>query len=43
MKHIDRILAIAAVAMGIASIVWLNDADKSPIYFLIGYALLRIR
>jgi hypothetical protein len=43
MKSIDRILALAAVAMGVVSIVWLRDADKAPIYFLIGYALLRIK
>lgn len=43
MKYLDRILAVVAFAMGIASIVWLNDADKSPIYFLIGYVLWRVK
>ena len=43
MKNVDRILAVAAVAMGVVSIVWLNDADKAPIYFLLGYALSRLK
>jgi hypothetical protein len=43
MKQLDRILAAAAVAMGVVSIFWLRDADKAPIYFLIGYALMRLR
>jgi hypothetical protein len=43
MKHTDRILAAAAVAMGVVSIFWLRDADKAPIYFLIAYALWRIK
>jgi hypothetical protein len=43
MKYLDRILAVAAFAMGVVSIVWLRDADKSPIYFLVGYVLWRIR
>jgi hypothetical protein len=43
MKFVDRVLAAAALAMGIVSIVWLRDADKSPLYFLIGYALWRFK
>ena len=43
MKYVDRILTVAAIAMGVVSIVWLNDADKAPIYFLIGYALWRLK
>lgn len=43
MKKLDRALAVAAVAMGVVSIAWLRDADKAPIYFLIGYALWRVR
>jgi hypothetical protein len=43
MKYVDRILAVVAVAMGVVSIVWLGDADKSPLYFLIGYVLWRLR
>jgi hypothetical protein len=41
-RHVDLALAVAAIAMGIAS-VFLNDADKSPIYFLIAYILWRLR
>ncbi len=37
---LDRLLALAAAVMGIVSIV-LNDADKSPLYFLLAYALGR--
>ncbi|MBC8426660.1 hypothetical protein H8E07_21310 [bacterium] len=40
-KTMDRLLALAAAAMGIASIA-LNDADKSPLYGLLAYALARL-
>jgi hypothetical protein len=43
LRTIDRILSVAAIAMGAASILWLRDADKAPIYFLIGYVLWRLR
>jgi hypothetical protein len=43
MKYLDRIIAVAAFVMGIASIFWLNDADKSPLYFLIAYVLWRFK
>ena len=35
-RHVNRGLALAAMAMGCASIL-LADADKSPIYFLLAY------
>lgn len=43
MRNVDRILSVAAIAMGVVSIAWLNDADKAPIYFLIGYTLWRLK
>jgi hypothetical protein len=43
LKNLDRLLAAAAVAAGVVSIVWLNDADKAPLYFLVGYALWRLK
>jgi hypothetical protein len=45
MKHgwriVDGLGAVAAAGMGVASIA-LNDADKSPLYFLLAYALARL-
>ena len=37
----DRLLALAAAGLGVASIA-LDDADKSPLYFLLAYALARL-
>jgi len=37
----NRTLSLAALAMGAASI-FLNGADKSPIYFLLAYVLWRL-
>jgi len=41
-RHVNLALAAAAAAMGVASI-YLNDIDKSPIYFLLTYILWRLR
>ena len=38
---LNRTLSLAALAMGVASI-FLNDSDKSPIYFLLAYVLWRL-
>ena len=40
-KTLDRLLALAAAAMAVASLA-LNDADKSPLYILLAYALGRL-
>lgn len=37
----NRLLAIGAFALGVASIL-LQDADKSPLYFLLTYVLWRL-
>lgn len=37
----DTVLAVVALAMAVLSIV-LGDADKSPVYFLLAYALWRL-
>jgi hypothetical protein len=41
-RHLNLALAAAAAAMGVASI-YLDDIDKSPIYFLLTYILWRLR
>ncbi|MEE9211129.1 MAG: hypothetical protein V3U29_00575 [Phycisphaeraceae bacterium] len=40
--QVNRLLLVAAGAMGVASFTILNDADKSPIYFLLAYVLWRL-
>ena len=40
-RQIDLGLAFAAAAMGIAS-MFVNDVDKSPLYFLLAYVLWRL-
>lgn len=39
---IDVFLILVAIALGIAS-VFLNDVDKTPIYFILAYLLWRNR
>ena len=39
--HLNRALSLGALGLGVASI-FLNDADKSPIYFLLAYVLWRL-
>ena len=41
LRVVDVALAIAALAMAVVSIA-LGDADKSPIYLLLAYALWRL-
>ncbi len=40
--QVNRVLMVAAGAMGVASFIILNDADKSPIYFLLTYVFWRL-
>ena len=42
MIWIDRLLAVAALVLGIVSI-FLKDVDKCPIYFMLAYVLLRLK
>jgi hypothetical protein len=37
----DLVLAVFALVMAVVSII-LGDADKSPVYFLLAYALWRL-
>jgi len=37
----NRVLALAALALGIFSI-FIHDADKSPIYFLLAFVLWQL-
>ena len=41
-RYVNRVLAVGAVGMGIASIL-MRDADKAPIYFVLGYILWIVR
>jgi hypothetical protein len=41
LRVVDTVLAVAALAMAVASIA-LGDADKSPVYLLLAYALWRL-
>jgi hypothetical protein len=41
LTHLDQTLAVAAVLMAVVS-VFLNDADKAPLYALLAYALWRM-
>jgi hypothetical protein len=38
---VDAVLAVVALALAVASVA-LGDADKSPIYLLLAYALWRL-
>lgn len=40
-RVVDGALAVVALAMAVVSIA-LGDADKSPLYFLLAYALWRL-
>lgn len=42
MIWVDRILAAAALALGIVSI-FIHDIDKCPIYFMLAYVFLRLK
>ena len=39
---VNRFLLIVAVGLGVVSI-FMNDIDKSPIYFLLGYIFWRLQ
>jgi len=41
LRVVDVVLAIAALTMAVVSIA-LGDADKSPVYLLLAYALWRL-
>jgi hypothetical protein len=41
LRQLDRALAVAAVLMAVVS-VFLNDADKAPLYALLAYVLWRL-
>ncbi len=40
-RYLDRLLALGAAVLGVVS-VFLRDADKSPLYFLLAYILWRL-
>ena len=42
MIWIDRLLAVAALALGVVSI-FIQDIDKCPIYFMLAYVFLRLK
>ena len=41
LPRVDATLAVVALVMAVLSVV-LGDADKSPVYFLLAYALWRL-
>ncbi len=41
LTRVDAVLAVVALVMAVLSVV-LGDADKSPVYLLLAYALWRL-